>query len=40
MMIATTIHTRAWSHEEYDRLAATGIFHPDERLELVNGIQS
>ncbi len=36
-MIATTIHTRAWTRKEYDRLLATGIFHPDERLELVNG---
>ena len=36
-MIATTIHTRVWTREEYDRLVATGIFHPDERLELVNG---
>lgn len=36
-MSASAIQTRIWTREEYDRLVATGIFHPDERLELVNG---
>lgn len=32
-----TVQTRRWSREEYDRMIATGIFHPEERLELVEG---
>lgn len=34
-MSDTTIQTRLWSREEYDRLVSAGMFHPDERLELI-----
>ncbi len=27
------VHNRLWSREEYDRLIAGGIFHPEERVE-------
>ena len=32
-----TVQTRRWTREEYDRMIATGIFHPEERLELIEG---
>ncbi len=35
--MTTTIHVRHWSREEYERLALAGMFHPEERLELVDG---
>jgi Uma2 family endonuclease len=31
------IQTRRWTRQEYDRMAATGIFHPEERLQLIDG---
>lgn len=36
-MSDTAIQTRLWSREEYDRLVSAGIFHPEERLELIEG---
>lgn len=36
-MSDTAIQTRLWSREEYDRLFSAGKFHPDERLELIEG---
>jgi Uma2 family endonuclease len=36
-MSDTAIQTRLWSREEYDRLVSAGMFHPDERLELIEG---
>lgn len=36
-MNTTAVQARVWTREEYDRLVGTGIFHPEERLELVNG---
>ena len=32
-----TVQTRRWTRDEYDRMIATGIFHPEERLELLEG---
>ena len=34
---ASPIRTRHWTRAEYYRLDELGIFHPDERLELVGG---
>ena len=34
---ASSIRTRHWTRAEYYRLDELGIFHPDERLELVGG---
>jgi len=31
------IETRRWTREEYERMATTGIFGPEERLELIDG---
>ena len=36
-MNASPIRTRHWTRAEYYRLDELGIFHPDERLELVGG---
>jgi len=36
-MPEATIQNRRWSREEYDRLIAGGMFHPEERLELIEG---
>jgi Uma2 family endonuclease len=36
-MSEATIQNRLWSREEYDRLIAEGMFHPEERLELIEG---
>lgn len=33
----TTYQTRRWTRAEYARLIETGVFHPDERLELIGG---
>jgi Uma2 family endonuclease len=37
-MAIATIDTRRWTREEYERLVEQGFFHPEERLELVEGI--
>lgn len=37
-MATATIDTRRWTREEYERLVEQGFFHPDERLELVEGV--
>jgi len=34
---STTYQTRRWTRAEYARLIETGVFHPDERLELIGG---
>lgn len=36
-MRPSAIETRRWTRDEYDRLVASGFFHPEERLELVDG---
>ena len=36
-MPEAAIQNRRWSREEYDRLIAGGMFHPEERLELIEG---
>ncbi len=33
----TTYQTRRWTRAEYARLIEPGVFHPDERLELIGG---
>ena len=36
-MSDSAVQNRLWSREEYDRLIAEGMFHPEERLELIEG---
>jgi len=36
-MTATAVQTHRWSREEYERMVSAGVFHPEERLELVDG---
>ena len=36
-MSAHAVALRRWTRQEYERLAAEGFFHPEERLELVEG---
>jgi len=36
-MSETAVQNRLWSREEYDRLIRGGMFHPEERLELIEG---
>src|SRR5215213_4175153 len=37
-MATATIDLRRWTREEYERLVEEGFFHPEERLELVDGV--
>jgi Uma2 family endonuclease len=37
-MATATIDTRRFTREEYERLVEQGFFHPEEKLELVEGI--
>ncbi|HEY8022689.1 MAG TPA: Uma2 family endonuclease, partial [Thermoanaerobaculia bacterium] len=32
------VETHRWTREEYERMAATGLFPPDQRVELIDGI--
>ena len=36
-MSQTAVQRHQWSREEYDRMIAAGVFHPEARLELVDG---
>lgn len=36
-MATAAVETRRWTREEYERLVAQGFFHPEERIELVEG---
>lgn len=36
-MSQTAVQRHHWSREEYDRMIAAGVFHPDARLELIDG---
>ena len=36
--VAETIDQRRFTVEEYHRMAETGIFKPDERVELIRGV--
>lgn len=36
-MSTSAIHHYRWSRSEYDRMIAAGIFHPEARLELIDG---
>ncbi len=36
-MGVSAVQTRRWTREEYERLIETGIFHPEERVELIDG---
>lgn len=36
-MSMQTVQTRRFSRQDYERLAAEEFFHPEERLELVDG---
>jgi Uma2 family endonuclease len=35
---AVDLHNRHWTREEYERMAELGLFRPDERIELVDGV--
>lgn len=35
---AVDLPTRHWTREEYERMAEQGLFRPDERVELVDGV--
>ena len=37
LLSETAVQNRLWSREEYNRLIAEGMFHPEERLELIEG---
>ncbi len=32
-----TVLVRRWTRHDYDRMVAAGVFHPGERLELIDG---
>jgi len=36
-MPTAAMQTRRWTRQEYDRMATVGLFHPHERLELLDG---
>jgi Uma2 family endonuclease len=36
-MVTATVDLRHWTREEYERLVEEGFFHPEERIELVEG---
>ncbi|MFQ5760380.1 MAG: Uma2 family endonuclease [Acidiferrobacterales bacterium] len=36
-MSRTAIERHRWAREEYDRMIAAGVFHPEARLELIDG---
>jgi Uma2 family endonuclease len=36
-VLSPAVQTRLWTRQEYERLVAEGFFHPEERLELVDG---
>jgi Uma2 family endonuclease len=36
-MLGQMVQTRRWTRQEYDKMVAAGIFHAEERLELVEG---
>jgi Uma2 family endonuclease len=37
-MATATVDIRHWTREEYERLVEQGFFHPEERIELVDGV--
>lgn len=37
-MATAAVETRRWTREEYERLVEQGFFHPDERIELIEGV--
>jgi Uma2 family endonuclease len=37
-MTETTVYTRRWSRAEYEQMIAKGLFRPDDRLELLDGV--
>jgi Uma2 family endonuclease len=37
-MAIATVDIRHWTREEYERLVEQGFFHPEERIELVDGV--
>ena len=36
-MLTPAIQVRRWTRQEYENLVAAGFFHPEERLELIDG---
>lgn len=37
-MAQPAVDVKRWTREDYERLAESGFFHPDERVELIDGI--
>lgn len=37
-MATATVSIRRWTREEYERLVEQGFFHPEEKIELVDGV--
>jgi Uma2 family endonuclease len=37
-MTETTVYARRWSRAEYEQMIAKGLFRPDDRLELLDGV--
>jgi Uma2 family endonuclease len=37
-MATATVDIRRWTREEYERLVEQGFFHPEEKIELVDGV--
>ncbi|HXO19314.1 MAG TPA: Uma2 family endonuclease [Thermoanaerobaculia bacterium] len=37
-MAISAVDVRRWTREEYERMAAAGLLHPEERVELIDGI--
>ena len=36
-MNAISLQPHLWTREEYERMVSAGVFHPEDRLELING---
>ena len=36
-MNASSLQLHLWTREEYEKMVSAGVFHPEDRLELVNG---
>ena len=36
-MNASSLQLHLWTREEYEKMVSAGVFHPEDRLELING---
>ena len=39
-MNAISLQPHIWTREEYEKMVSAGVFHPEDRLELINGKSS